>query len=173
MTSGTDLGVRTERTAWVEDLLRATTFNTALLGYDRHQVDVYLEYVETRMAEYQKDLAELGEACSRLLREYRQPSYAGLGRRARLLLQLAEEEADAIRTAAHRDAERVQADIDRRRAELTTTLARLHAVLTEVPSIDPDRSRPRPAPSHRERTHAAKSRPAAASTRRKPAASRR
>ncbi|MQA05237.1 MAG: hypothetical protein GEV07_21760 [Streptosporangiales bacterium] len=153
MTNGTDPALRAKHT-WVEDFLRTTVFDVVVGGYDRDQVDVYLEYIQPRIAEYQNDIAELEQQLERLqqlLRECAEPSYAGLGRRARLLLQFAEEEAgaiiaaadqeaEAIRAAANRYAERIQADLDRQRTELNATLARLHAVLTEIPSIDPDRA---------------------------------
>lgn len=164
MVNGTDLDLRDERTSRDEHVLRATTFDVVVGGYDRRQVDVCLDYVEVRIAEYQEDIDELEQllgTMQQLLAEHADPSYAGLGRRARQLLQLAEEEAgaitaaaeekadaitaaagreaDAIRAAAHRDAERIRVDLERQRSELNTRLARLNVVLTEVPGIDPDR----------------------------------
>jgi len=96
------------------------TFDLALRGYDRRQVDEYLDRVEhdlsvaqadrdaasTRIALLEKRLDELEnelQAARHQLAEGARPTYAGLGRRVEQLLSIAEEEAERLRADALRD----------------------------------------------------------------------
>lgn len=96
------------------------TFDLALRGYDRRQVDEYLDRLEHDLSVAQGDrdaasariaLTEkrLGELESELaatraqVTEGDHPTYAGLGKRVQQLLTIAEEEAERLRADAQRD----------------------------------------------------------------------
>lgn len=96
------------------------TFDLTLRGYDRRQVDEYLDRLEhdlsvaqadrdaaaARIALTEKRLNELEhelQAARAQLTESSHPTYAGLGKRVEQLLSIAEEEADRLREEALRD----------------------------------------------------------------------
>lgn len=95
------------------------TFDLALRGYDRRQVDEYLDRIEhdlavaqadrdaasARIAASEKRLKVLDselEAVREQLTESARPTYAGLGKRVEQLLSIAEEEAERLRADAAR-----------------------------------------------------------------------
>jgi len=102
------------------------TFDLALRGYDRRQVDEYLDRLEhdlsvaqgdrdaasARIALTEKRLDELEaelQAARTELTESNHPTYAGLGKRVEQLLSIAEEEAARLRADAMRDTEEERA----------------------------------------------------------------
>lgn len=97
------------------------TFDLALRGYDKRQVDEYLDRLEhdlsvaqgdrdaasARIALTEKRLDELEnelQAARAQLTEGDRPTYKGLGKRVEQLLTIAEEEAERLRADAVRDA---------------------------------------------------------------------
>lgn len=102
------------------------TFDVALRGYERRQVDEYLERIERDLAITQADRAaavsharameqrltelqrDLFAERERLV-EAEQPTYAGLGAKAEQFLRIAEEESARLRAEAERDAAGVRA----------------------------------------------------------------
>ncbi|MEP6695712.1 MAG: DivIVA domain-containing protein [Pseudonocardiales bacterium] len=110
----------------VNDPSALPTFDVALRGYDRRQVSEYLDRIERDLAITQADrtaavsharameqrLAELQKelhAERERLVESEQPTYAGLGAKAEMILRLAEEEAARLRSEAERDVAGVRA----------------------------------------------------------------
>ncbi|GLY39033.1 hypothetical protein Amsp01_050570 [Amycolatopsis sp. NBRC 101858] len=78
-------------------------FAVVLRGYDRHQVDEYVQALQERVARF----AEGGVPQPRPPAE---PAASGVGARIEKILGLAEAEAAAIRAAAEEDAEKIRAD---------------------------------------------------------------
>lgn len=102
----------------VEVTAPAVVFDVVARGYDRRQVHAHVADLEQQLAELRFD-AEDVVAQRRLLAEGRaalaieqqawRPSYTELGQRAGRILQLAQEEADALRAAATDEARAVRA----------------------------------------------------------------
>ncbi|MGB9378380.1 MAG: DivIVA domain-containing protein, partial [Mycobacteriales bacterium] len=126
------------------------TFDVALRGYDRRQVDEYLDRIEhdlsivqaerdaaaVRMAATEKRMNELETQLREArheLEESGRPTYAGLGKKVEQLLTIAEEEADRLRADALRDTaaeraaagglvEQAQKEAEQARREFESTL---------------------------------------------------
>lgn len=110
-------------------------FDVVLRGYDRRQVDEYLDRIEADLATAQterstlatrsqaldKQLAEQDrevQAARRQLVETAKPTYAGLGTRVHQLLSLAEQEAAEVRAKAGADAAQTRDKAERDVAHL-------------------------------------------------------
>ncbi|MDP9239499.1 MAG: DivIVA domain-containing protein [Actinomycetota bacterium] len=113
----------------VTDPSALPTFDVALRGYDRRQVDEYLERIERDLAMVQADraaavsnarameqrLTELQrdlQAERERLVEAGQPTYAGLGAKAEQFLRIAEEESARLRAEAERAAAGVRTNAE-------------------------------------------------------------
>lgn len=120
------------------------SFDVALRGYDRRQVDEYLDRVEHDLAVAQSDreaaveratvteqrldsLEKEVRAARQQLVESARPTYAGLGARVASLLRLAEEEAAQLRADALRDTSEIRQSADRLVAEARQRTAQLEA----------------------------------------------
>lgn len=105
------------------------TFDLTLRGYDRRQVDEYLDRLEQTLsaaqadrdagrahtAALQRQVEELQAAVNssrQKLLESTRPTYAGLGERVAQLLRLAEEEAERLRSDAVRDISHMRESAD-------------------------------------------------------------
>lgn len=103
-------------------------FDIVLRGYDRAQVDRYVEWAEAQVAEARN-------AASR-----DRPNYAELGERVVRILELAEEEASSMRAAAQAAADAIRSDAltatERARGEAdsitATATARAEEIMTEA-----------------------------------------
>lgn len=106
-------------------------------GYDRSAVDAYVARVGSATAgssSAQREISSLRDQVAELehrLSEVDNPTYAGLGGRAAAVLQLAQEEADALRSRAQqaaeqsrtrilREAEALRADAEKEAADIRT-----------------------------------------------------
>lgn len=105
-----------------ESALEGISFDLSLRGYDRGQVDAYVERTdlelhelgrragtaERRVRELTKELATVRGELYRTQRFVRgndgQPSFAALGRRVEQILELAEQQAEDIRARARETA---------------------------------------------------------------------
>jgi DivIVA domain-containing protein len=119
-------------------------FDTVMRGYDRGQVDDYLVRLSAALREAQLQ-AEEAESALRQARDTSQhpppgQPYEGLGERVQGMLQLAAEEAEAIRSQAQTEADamveeardRREREVRHAEEELAEVAARREAVVTEL-----------------------------------------
>lgn len=133
---------------------RGQQFAVVLRGYDREQVDEYLEGVDGELARLQELVAGLDARIraqdaehrarvERLQEEQdadRRPTYRGFGERVASILANAEREAESLRAAARRELEDARANLDERvaaEAQRAGEMARAEAAaLTEQAQRD-------------------------------------
>lgn len=121
-------------------------FDVVLRGYDRRQVDEYLDRLEADLAAAHTERATLGarsqaldkqlaeqdrevQAARRQLVETAQPTYAGLGARVHQLLSIAEQEAADIRAKAEAAAVQIRGQAEK---DISHLRERADSILAEA-----------------------------------------
>jgi len=115
-------------------------FDMVMRGYDRHQVDTYVNHLETVARDLEERLVQAEQVAgqgqreaaeARAILERGRPTFDALGERIATILSLAEEEAEAMRTAAATDAahirDQAQRDARRHTAEVEEQTAQRQA----------------------------------------------